>query len=148
MAILDDRLTSRLRPVLDAAHGPRNASVRSMGLPRTIDTARPRESVQFLAQEIAIDAIDVGAIVREATEDGVGQAQVHVGPFETHVGWARITCPVEMTLRLLNAWREAAARTAIGEKNEARLDAIRRAAVAAYRAYDDVRRSPPAHRRR
>jgi hypothetical protein len=119
-----------------------------MGLSRTIDTARPRESVQFLAQQIAIDAIDVGAIVREATEDGVGQPQVHVGPFETHAGWARVTCPVEMTLRLLNAWREAAAKTAFDQKNEARLDAIRRAAVAAYRAYDDVRRSPPAHRRR
>jgi hypothetical protein len=119
-----------------------------MGLPRTLAAAGPRESVQFLAQEIAIDAIDIGAIVREATEDGVGQAQVHVGPFETHVGWARVTCPVEMTLRLLNAWREAAARTAIDEKNEARRDAIRRAAVAAYRAYDGVRRTPPAHRPR
>jgi hypothetical protein len=119
-----------------------------MPFARTTDTAVRTEPVQFIAPRSAIDAIDVGAIIREATNDGVVRSQIDVRPFEAHVGWARVTCPVEMTLRLVNAWREAAGRTPIDEDGEERLAALRRAAVAAYRAYDDVRGQPGAHHRR
>jgi len=119
-----------------------------MPFARTTDTAVPAEPVRFIAPQRAIDAIDVGSIIREATEDGVARPQIDVSPFGSHVGWARVTCPVEMTLRLVNAWREAAGRTTIDENGEERLAALRRAAVAAYRAYDDVRGKPGAHHRR
>lgn len=134
--------------ILNSARGPGNASLRSMPFARTTDTGVPTEPVQFIAPRSAIDAIDVGAIIREATNDGVARSQIDVRPFGAHVGWAQVTCPVEMTLRLVNAWREAAGRTAIDEDGEERLAALRRAAVAAYRAYDDVRGKPVARHRR
>ncbi len=119
-----------------------------MPFARTSDTAIPAEPVQFIAPQSAVDAIDVGAIIREATNDGVARSQIDVRPFGTHVGWAQITCPAEMTLRLVNAWREAAGATTVDENGEERLAALRRAAVAAYRAYDGVRHKPVARRRR
>ena len=119
-----------------------------MPLSRAVDKPLPPQPIQFIAPRSAIDAIDVVAIIREATEDGVPRPDIDVRPFGTHAGWTRVTCPVEMTLRLLNAWREAVGRTRVDAEAEERLGAMRQAAVAAYRAYENVRGKPGARRRR
>lgn len=113
-----------------------------MRLSRSVDRSPSAPAIQFIAPRTAIDAIDVAAIIREATADGVARAQIDVSSFGMHRGWTRVTCPVEMTLRLLNAWREAVGRTVVDEAAEERLAALRRAAVAAYRAYEDARGKP------
>jgi hypothetical protein len=119
-----------------------------MPFARATDHSVWREPVQFIAPRSAIDAIDVGAVVREATEDGVARPQIDVSPFASHVGWTRVTCRVEMTLRLVSAWREAAGKTMIDAQGEERLASMRRAAIAAYRAYDDARGKSSDQRRR
>ena len=119
-----------------------------MQLARAKETPSIGTSIDFLAPRRAINAIDVEAIVREATMDGVARPQVHLNPCATSAGWTRVTCSAEMTLRLVNAWRETVGRTMLdGEEGEERLAAIRRAAIAAYRAFEDARGKPGATRR-
>ena len=113
-----------------------------MSLARQTVPARPTEPIQFIAPQLAIDAVDVPGIVHEATQDGVARPRIDVGPFGTHVGWARVICTAEMALRLVTAWREAAGRTTVDAESEERLAALRHAAVAAYRAYDAARGKP------
>src|SRR5215469_2722217 len=102
-----------------------------MPFSRATDDAVRRKPIEFIAPRSAIDAIDVAAVVRQATEDGVVRPQIEVSSFASHVGWTRVTCRIEMTLRLVAAWREAAGKTAIDAQSEERLAAMRRAAVAA-----------------
>jgi hypothetical protein len=110
-----------------------------MTRPQTSDTAVTTTPIQFIVPLRAVDVIDIGALIREATEDGVVRPLIAVSPFGMHARWAQVTCPVEMALRLVNAWREAAGRTTVDAEAEERLAILRRAAVAAYRAYDKAR---------
>jgi hypothetical protein len=121
---------------------------RSMNRPQTINTAVTTKPIQFIVPQRAVDAIDIGALVREATEDGVARPLIDVIPFGTHAGWVRVTCAAEMTIRLLNAWRDVVGRTALDAFGEERLAALRRAAVSAYRAYDLARAKPQERRPR
>jgi len=119
-----------------------------MSLARQTETPVPTEPMSFVAPQRAIDAIDVGAVVREATADGVVNPQIDVSPFGTHAGWVRVTCRAEMALRLVGVLREAAGQTMVDAAGEERLAALRHAAVAAYRAYEDLRGKPGVHPRR
>jgi hypothetical protein len=118
-----------------------------MNRPQAIDAAVTTKPIQFIVPQRAIDAIDIGALIREATEHGVARPLIDVIPFGTHVGWVRVTCTAEMTIRLLNAWRDTAGRTTLDAFGEEQLAALRRAAVSAYRAYDLARGKPEARHR-
>jgi hypothetical protein len=99
------------------------------------------EMTQFVAPRLAVSAIDVLAIVGEALEDGVDrpdQPLLELEPLGRRAGDSvRVTCRVEMALRLLCAWVDAIRQTPI--HSAARLAALRRGVVAIYEAYDDAR---------
>jgi len=103
------------------------------------DVAVLAEIVQFVVPIAAIDAIDVRAIVREATEDGVDRPRIELNTMRAGAGKIRATCRCEMALRLLCAWIEVAARTPTDERGARTLHAVRAAAAEIYAAYDDVR---------
>jgi len=120
-----------------------------MALPRPTETPVAIDRIEFIAPRSAFDVIDLGAVIREATADGVVAPRIDVSPFETHVGWTRVTCRAEMALRLVTAWKEAIGRSTIGAEWDEQLSALRHAALAAYRAYENVRsRGTRPHRRR
>ena len=96
------------------------------------------EVTQFVAPRLAVSAIDVRAIVDEAIEDGVERPLVDLNPLGRRAGDSvRVTCGVEMALRLLCVWMEAIRQTPI--QSATRLAALRHAVVAIYDVYDDVR---------
>jgi hypothetical protein len=108
-------------------------------MPNTLSTeaAALVEVLQFVAPRLAVNVIDVSAIVGEAIEDGVERPLFEIDPLERTGDSVRVTCRVEMALRLLCVWMEAIRQTPIHSAK--RLAVLRRAAVAIYEAYDDAR---------
>jgi len=104
----------------------------------TTKDAALAEVTQFVAPRLAVSAIDVRAIVDEAIEDGVERPLLDLNPLGRRAGDSvRVTCGVEMALRLLCVWMEAIRQTPI--QSATRLAALRHAVVAIYDVYDDVR---------
>jgi len=103
------------------------------------DVAVLAEVVQIVVPVVAVEAIDVREIVREATEDGVERPRVEMSTVRAGAGRVRLTLRCEMALRLLCGWIEVAARTPTDERGARVLHAVRLAAAEVYAAYDDVR---------
>jgi hypothetical protein len=110
-----------------------------MGMPHTLamQAAALAEMTQFVAPRLAVNVIDICSIVGQAVEDGVERPLLELDPLGRSGDSIRVTCRVEMALRLLCAWMEAIRQTPI--RSATRIAALRSAVVAIYEAYDDAR---------
>ncbi len=90
---------------------------------------------QFIAPLSALDAIDVGNLVREATADGIDKPHIVFVTTKSAPEGVIVTCQLAMTLRLLCAWTTLIEQAPAAARDAAQLDAARVASGAALMAY-------------
>jgi hypothetical protein len=65
---------------------------------------------QFVVPRIAVDALDLSRIVREARDGGMVAPNIEMNTRHAGAGKIRVTCRTLMALRLVAEWRRIATR--------------------------------------